>query len=109
MHKTFLAAVAVLASLATTASPSAADTQKGHCMVVASVHSGKKFALAKCDRASAPGDYIIRSQVWEKDDKKAYNNMARLSGRRFTCDITYETTSRSGMVESTRYKVTNCR
>jgi hypothetical protein len=109
MINKFLSAVAIVTSLLVPVTAAHADTQKGRCMVVTAVHGGKKFALAKCDRASAPGDYIIRSQVWEKDDKKAYNNLARLSGRRFSCDITYETTSRSGMVESTRYKITNCR
>lgn len=107
-HK-FVFVGAILTSLVTPLQIAHADTQKGRCTVVAQVHGGKKFALLKCDRASHPGDYIIRSQVWEKDDKAGYNRLARFSGRRFTCDITFENTSRSGAMELTHYNIGKCR
>ena len=86
-----------------------ADTQKGRCSVVASVHGGKKFAVLKCDRASHPGDFIIRSMIWEKDDRVGYNKLARFSGHRFTCDITFDHMSRDGGSEWTNYRLGKCR
>lgn len=109
MFKKFVFFGAVLAGLVAPFQVAQADTQKGRCTVVAQVHGGKKFALLKCDRASHPGDYIIRSQVWERDDKARYNRLARFSGRRFTCDITFESTSRSGGMELSHFNIGKCR
>lgn len=109
MINKFLSGAAIVASLLVSVTAAHADTQKGRCVVTAQVHGGKKFATVKCDRASAPGDYIIRSQVWEKDDKKAYANMARFAGRRFTCDISFKNKSRDGGMEWSHYKVENCK
>ena len=68
-----------------------AQSYKGVCTAVAGASSGKRFATVKCYKESEPGDYSIRSIVWEHQDAKAYRDMARLSGARFTC-----TMSRSG-------------
>lgn len=109
MHKMFLFAAAIASSIVAHAAVAQADTQKGRCTVVASAHGGKKFVVLKCDRASHPGDYIIRSQVWEKDNRASYNKLARFSGRRFTCDITFTNTTRSGGMERTNYNIGKCR
>lgn len=109
MLKTFLFGTAVAASVVAFNTTAQADTQKGRCAVAASVHGGKKFVVVKCDRASHPGDYIIRSEAWEHKDRKRYNALVRLAGHRFTCDITYETTTHSGMIESSRYNIDHCR
>ena len=109
MHRIVLFAAAITSSIVAFGGSAQADTQKGRCSVVASVHGGKKFVVLKCDRASHPGDYIIRSQVWEKDDRASYNKLARLSGRRFTCDITFTNMSRSGGMEWTNYNIGKCR
>ena len=109
MHRIVLFAAAITSSIVAFGGAAQADTQKGRCSVVASVHGGKKFVVLKCDRASHPGDYIIRSQVWEKDDRASYNKLARLSGRRFTCDITFTNMSRSGGMEWTNYNIGKCR
>lgn len=109
MYKTVLFGAAIIAGVFALGEIADADTQKGRCAVAASVHGGKKFVVLKCDRASHPGDYIIRSTVWEKDDRAGYNKLARFSGRRFTCDITFENTSRSGGMEFTHYNIGKCR
>jgi hypothetical protein len=109
MLKTFLFGVAVAASTIAVGNAVQAGTQKGRCTVTASVHGGKKFAVLKCDRASHPGDFIIRSMVWEKEDRAGYNRLARFSGRRFTCDITFDHMSRGGGYEWTNYKLGKCR
>ena len=109
MFKTFLFGAAIMAGAMAFGDTAQADTQKGRCSVVASVHGGKKFAVLKCDRASHPGDFIIRSEVWESKDRVGYNKLARFAGRRFTCDITFDTTSRSGGMEWTKYNIGKCR
>jgi len=42
------------------------------------MHGGRKFVALKCGRATRPGDDIIRSQIWEKDDRASCNNFARI-------------------------------
>jgi hypothetical protein len=109
MFKTFLLSAVILAGFAARDDVAQADTQKGRCAVVASSHGAKKFVVLKCDRASSPGNFIIRSEVWEKDDRSRYNKLARFSGHRFTCDITYNNTTRGIGVETSHYKVSKCR
>lgn len=109
MFKTFLFSAAIIAGVVALDGAAQADTQKGRCTVAASVHGGKKFAVLKCDRASSPGDFIIRSTVFEKNDRAGYNKLARFSGHRFTCDITYDNTTRGIGVETAHYKLSKCR
>ena len=109
MHRILLFVAAITSNIVTHGAIAQADTQKGRCSVVASMHGGKKFVVLKCDRASHPGDYIIRSQIWEKDDRASYNKLARFSGRRFSCDITFTNMSRSGGMEFTNYNIGKCR
>jgi hypothetical protein len=85
-----------------------ATTLKGVCQISASVHGGKKFATLKCYKDTDPGDFKIRSTVWEKDDKKAYNDMARFAGRRFACDMTNTGTTRNSNIETTHYHLEKC-
>ena len=63
----------------------------------------------KCDRAFAPGEYVVRSTVWEKEDRKGYKDLARFAGARFTCDLTHSGTSQSGWTTTTHYKLSNCK
>lgn len=109
MFKKFLFSAAIIAGFVVLGGAAQADTQKGRCAVVASVHGGKKYVVLKCDRASSPGNFIIRSTVFEKSDRAYYNKLARLSGRRFTCDITYGNTTRGIGVETSHYKLSKCR
>ena len=109
MFKSLLFAAAIAVGVTAIHVPGHAATLKGRCMVTATVHGGKKFALLKCDRADFPGDFIIRRQVWEHKDRKDYKRLARFAGRRFACDITYDKTTRRGMIESNIYSLKNCR
>lgn len=109
MFRTLLSGAVIVTGVVLSGNAAQADTQKGRCSVAASVHGGKKFVVLKCDRERHPGDYIIRSMIWEKNDRAAYNRVARFSGRRFTCDITFTDTSRSGDMEYTHYKLGKCR
>ena len=108
MFKTFLFSTAIIAGFVVLDGAAQADTQKGRCAVAASTHGAKKFVVLKCDRASSPGNFVIRSTVFEKDDRAHYNKLARLSGRRFTCDITFGNRTRGIGVETSHYKVTKC-
>lgn len=86
-----------------------AETMKGVCAVSASVHGGKKFATLKCYKASQPGDYKIRSTVWEKDDREGFRKLSRFAGRRFSCNLTNTGTTRDTNIEYSHYKLENCR
>lgn len=62
-----------------------AQSYTGVCTAVAGTQGGKRYASVKCYKESQPGNYSIRSIVWENQDSKAYREMARLSGARFSC------------------------
>jgi hypothetical protein len=106
--RTFLAGAVVIGGALGFANAASAITLKGHCTVSASVHGGKNFATLKCDKEDQPGDYVIRSTVWEKDDVKGYRDLARFSGRKFTCDLTDGGRTRGVGVETTHFKLSNC-
>ena len=99
---------AVLFGVLAIAASAHAGAMKTTCVISASVHGGKKFATMKCSKAISTTGGDVRSTVWEKDDKKAYDKLARLAGRRFTCDMALDNTVRSGNVETTNYKLANC-
>jgi hypothetical protein len=108
MYRKFLFAAAVMAGALVFGGAAHADTMTARCMVEASAHGGKKYAVLKCDKSDRPGDFVIRNLVWEKDDRAAYNRIARLAGRRFTCDISMGSTTRSSNVETTHYNLKKC-
>jgi hypothetical protein len=108
MYQKFLLGAAILAGAFVLAGGAHAETMKGRCEVAASVHGGKRFAVLKCDKADRPGDFVIRSTVWESSDHAGYSKLARFSGHRFTCDLTRGGTSRSGWTESTHYQISRC-
>jgi hypothetical protein len=89
-----------------------AETFKGRCTVAAGATGvGNKHVTLKCARDSAPGDFVIRNTIWERDDKEGYRNLARFSGRRFSCTFTQSGAERltgDGYV-SQSYKMSNCR
>jgi len=108
MYRKFLLGAAVVAGTFGFAGVSNAATMTARCMIEASAHGGKKYAVLKCDKSDRPGDFVIRNLVWEKDDRAAYNRIARFAGRRFTCDISMGTTSRDGDTETTHYNLKKC-
>ena len=87
--------------------------ESGVCSVAAGTVGAKKFVTLKCYLSSEPGEYKIRSTVWERDDAAEYRKLARLSGRRFTCNLAKSGSSTTGGVEgrriSTSYKISGCR
>jgi len=105
--KCLLAAV-VIGSAFGFADAASAAPMKGRCSITVSAHGGKKFATLKCDKEDRPGDFVIRSTVWEKDDPKAYQRMAHFAGRRFTCELTDGGRTRGVGVETTHYRMNKC-
>lgn len=94
--------------MATASSAALAESFKAVCTVTAGSVSRNKFATLKCYKDSEPGHYRIRSTKWERDGKKAYRDLVRLSGRRFTCTMTSSGSSISGDTLLTNYKISNC-
>ena len=94
----------------TTLAQAQVKPKKVVCTVTAGAISGKRFATTKCYDVRRPGDYVIRSTRWERDDKKAYARLARLSGRRFTCDVgPTKSKSISGDTITSHFGLKNCR
>lgn len=89
--------------------PAHAESFKGVCTVAAGAISAQRFATLKCYKASEPGDYRIRSTVWERDGKEEYSKLARHSGRRFTCTFTQSGSSLKADQGYTHYKMSDCR
>ena len=46
--------------------------EPGTCAITAGTNGGHKFATFKCAKASSPNNFVIRSTVWENEDKKGY-------------------------------------
>jgi hypothetical protein len=91
------------------AAPVVAQSYNAVCSAVAGASGGKRYATVKCYKESEPGNYSIRSTVWERDDAKTYRDMARFSGARFTCTMTV---TGSKLVDDQGYenlKVSDCR
>jgi hypothetical protein len=109
MVRKFVLNLAVLATAFGFSGAANAITIKGVCMITASVHGGKKFATLKCSKASEPGDYMIRSTVWDAQDHAGYARMTRFAGRKFSCDLTLTGTTRGIGVETTHYKLEKCK
>ena len=105
---TAIAMVTILGQLV--AEPAEAD-EEGICAITAGMNGGQKFATLKCAKSSSPGHYLIRSTVWERDDKEAYLEMAKFSGRSFACTLTKGRTKRSfaRRTITTHYEISECR
>jgi hypothetical protein len=91
------------------AAPVIAQSYNAVCSAVAGASGGRRYATVKCYKESEPGNYSIRSTVWERDDAQAYRDMARFSGARFTCTMSV---TGSKLVDDQVYenlKVSNCR
>lgn len=88
---------------------SVADTFKGVCTVTAGSVGQKKYATLKCYKENNYGNYVIRSTAWERDGKEEYQKLARISGRRFTCEFSRKGTGFAGDTMTQSYKMTNCR
>lgn len=91
------------------AGPAAAQSYKAVCAAVAGVIGGKRYATVKCYKETEPGNYSIRSKVWEHQDAKGYRDMARFSGARFTCTMTVTGSRTEDDAVYDQLKVSDCR
>lgn len=85
-----------------------AESFTGICVVNAGTVGSQKYATLKCYKQSEPGNYTIRSTIWERDNSKAYLERARLSRRRYTCTFTRSGSSLRADARYTNKKM-NCR
>jgi hypothetical protein len=99
----------VTGSLIASTGGARAQAKQGVCAVAAGTVGTQKYVTLKCHRADDPGNFVIRSTRWERDGKKEYRELARLSGRRFKCTLTKGGRSTSGDTLLTHYNITNCR
>lgn len=87
---------------------SAASKHNGACVGFAGSVGGHNHAGLKCYLDTAPGDYVIRSSVKERDDPKAYRNLLRMPKRPVRCTLTKGRTQVFNGMETTNYRITNC-
>ncbi|WP_421725540.1 hypothetical protein [Bauldia sp.] len=104
----FAATLAIALGITLSAAGPAAAEQ-GICKVTAGTSSGHKYAAMKCAKKSNPDNFFISSSVWERKNKKAYANLARLAGRSFTCTLKRVGTVTRPSVRTITYDISNCR
>jgi hypothetical protein len=109
MNPRIFLAVALGLAAAAPPTPVFAESFTGVCTVAAGAVSGRRFVTLKCYKSTDPGNYSIRSTRWERDDAKAYGDLARLSGRRFTCTFTRSGSGTSDDAAITNYKMSGCK
>lgn len=100
--------VLVLASNLPGAS-SAEAAEQAICAVTAGTNGGQKYATLKCAKKTSPNNYVIRSTVWERKDKKGYRELAAAAGHRFNCTLTKQRTSTGSRIQTTYYKINSCK
>lgn len=100
-----LVASLAAASFVPPVSAIAASKHNGACVGFAGTMSGKyRYAGLKCYLDSAPGNWVIRSSVKEKDDPKAYKDLLRIPKRPVRCTLTRGATDGADIL----YKISNC-
>lgn len=82
----------------------AASKHNGACSGFSGSVGGHRYAGVKCYLDTAPGTYIIRSSVRERDDKERYRKLLRVPNRLVRCTLTRGHSDWSG----TKYKISNC-
>ncbi|MCR9236815.1 MAG: hypothetical protein NXI17_09110 [Alphaproteobacteria bacterium] len=105
-----LAAVFTISALSFPASVATAQQSsfQAKCAVTSGTNGGQKYATLKCHKVSEPGNYKIRTTVWESKDKAGYKDLARMSGRRFTCTMVWGGANSSRETIHTTYDITGC-
>jgi hypothetical protein len=100
---------AALAITTVTAAPAAfAKSNKATCLVTTGTTGGQKYATLKCAPATSPGNYFIRSTVWERSDKDGYRSLAKYSGRKFSCTLTKASSEETNMELRENYQLSDC-
>jgi hypothetical protein len=69
---------------------------------------GYKYAGLKCQLDSAPGDWVIRYSVKERDKPEEYRELLRVPKRPIRCTITKGRTAIVGATETTYYDIERC-
>ncbi len=82
---------------------------KATCSVNAGVTGGQKYATLKCRQKDKPGAEDVRMVVWERKDKEGYRELARLSGRRYTCTMVPDGTGYDTQARYRYVKPTDCK
>jgi len=106
-----LAAIALVSILGQSGAGPALAAGKANCAISAGTNGGHKFATLRCAKRSSPANYVIRRTEWESKNKKAYRELARMAGQRFTCTLTKGLTRRSSARRTitTHYDLSDCR
>lgn len=79
------------------------------CAVTAGTNGGQKFVTIKCHKVSEPGNYKIRTTLWENQNEKDYRGLMRMAGKRFTCTMVWGGANSSREAINTNYEITDCR
>ena len=82
---------------------------KGVCVFVSGTIGKGKYATIKCYKESSPGNYVIRKTVYERDDREAYRDLAKLAGLKLRCDLVKTGTYYRDDYLITNYSVKNCK
>jgi hypothetical protein len=103
-----LTAVAGATALALFVGAGNARAEPGDCEVTSGSEGGFRYVTLKCAFRREPGEYKVRNTIWERDKPGNYQDLMRLSGRKFFCDLKEGGTTYGTMVANTEVKVSNC-
>ena len=82
----------------------ASASHNGACSAFAGSTGGYKYAGIKCYLDSAPGDFVIRHSIWERDNAEEYRKLLRLPKRLIRCTLTKGQATSEGQT----YNLSNC-
>lgn len=71
----------------TTGGDSGSSRDRVTCLISVGASSGNRYAAMKCRELSNPGNVSVQGTFWENKDYDEFRSMARLAGRKFTCDV----------------------
>lgn len=108
MFKNMIVPLILMASPVFSASAQEASFE-AKCSVAASTNGGMKFATLKCHKVSEPGNYKIRTTVWESKDKKGYQDLSLMAGRQFSCTMVWGGSNSNRETNLTTYAIKECR
>lgn len=90
-------------------SGSTAKDNRVSCLVSVGSTSGKRYAALKCSKLSDPYNVSVQGTVWENKDKKEFQNMAKIAGRRFTCSTENKYTRADSGMRTMYVGLNNCK
>lgn len=103
------AAIAVFAGAASVpAIAVAASKHNGGCVGFAGSISRHNYAGIKCYLDSAPGSWIIRYRVMERDNPEEYKQLLRIPKRPFRCTLVKEGELPGNGVMNVTYDIERC-